>query len=190
MSSATPCGEHLRLPGLLEKLFGYPAMQFRESDIPSRALLDPVSALENIDRELSDAATRVTPAPPAAKTSAPAAGLTLGKSEVIDLAIQTWRLSRRIENVDAEKLPRERKQLTDSLRRFQSLLKSLEIEVIDPVGQVYVDGWVEVEVVSWEAPDPGSDALVCRVKQTVAPIVRRAGEIIARGQIVATDTAT
>jgi hypothetical protein len=202
----------LRAPDFLDRMFGFPAMQLREADLPELSELDEADAierlerihtetssrLEDLERALADTKTRAAGAPatspvPGGGTGqiAPAAanGLVLGKGDAIELAIQTWRLSRRVETIDAERFPRERKQLTDSLRRFQRILESLRIEVIDPTGQVYVPGWVEVEVVSWEPPDPGSDGSVCKVKQTIAPIVRRAGEIIARGQVVATDTA-
>jgi len=204
----------LRAPDFLDRMFGFPAMQLREADLPELSTLDEAEAierlerthadtssrLEHLERALADVEARATGGPRTTPRSvggavqldppSPAAnGLVLGKGDVIELAIQTWRLARRVETIDAEKLPRERKQLTDSLRRFQRILESLRIEVIDPIGQVYVPGWVEVEVVSWEPPDPGSDGSVCKVKQTVAPIVRRAGEIIARGQVVATDTA-
>ena len=113
----------------------------------------------------------------------------LSKSDLVELSVQTWRLARRIEGIDGEKLPREKKQLADSLRRFQKILDALKIEVVDPTGQTYAEGWVEVEVVSWEAPEPGSNASVHMVKQCIAPIIRRNGEIIGRGQVVVTEIA-
>jgi hypothetical protein len=174
-------------------------MRFDESDAPPPAETADLDMVQQIERALHEAQaaaekaaqnpprmpSEVTPRSDAAQ---PADCVVLKKPEILELAVQTWRLARRIESLDAEKFPRERKQLGDSLRRFQRILEVNRVEVVDPVGQVYVDGWVEVEVVSWEAPPPDTDSSVCRIKQTVSPIVRRDGEIIARGQVVATDT--
>ena len=111
--------------------------------------------------------------------------LALNKGDVIEIAVQTWRLGRRVDALNADKNPREKKQFAESLARFKKILEVLKVECIDPIGQIYTDGWAEVEVVSWETPEIGDG--VCKVEQTIAPIVRLSGEIIARGQVVITD---
>jgi hypothetical protein len=188
-----------RKPGFLDRLFGFPAMRISERDVPDAEAIDLHCAIEQIEskvlasertaerlqREL-DGAPRTAPSPPPAGAGQ---GLALSKGDLVDLSVQTWRLARRIEGIDAEKLPREKKQLADSLRRFQRILETLKIEVVDPTGQTYAEGWVEVEVISWEAPEPGIDSSVHWVKQCVAPIIRRNGEIVARGQVVVTEIA-
>lgn len=196
--SASPNG-HCK-PGLLDRMFGFPAMRISEQDLPDGEEIDLHRALEQIEsqvlasRRAAERLQRELEAAPrggtgsASASSAP--GLALSKGDLIELAVQTWRLARRIESIDGEKLPREKKQLADSLRRFQRILDSLKVEVVDPTGQTYAEGWVEVEVISWEAPEPGADASIHRVKQCVAPIIRRQGEIVARGQVVVTEIAS
>lgn len=180
-------------PSLADRLFGYPSMQFSIEDAPELGEIDLASEIARIEQAARDAESAASAAAKsgASATSSPAAqtgpGVTLGKSEIVELALQTWRLARRVEGLDAEKFPRERKQFADSLRRFQRILETHRVEVVDPAGQIYVDGWMEVEVVSWEPPEESGDSSQCRIKQTIAPIVRRNGEIIARGQVVATD---
>lgn len=181
-------------------MFGFPAMRISEQDLPDGEEIDLHRALEQIEsqvlasRRAAERLQRELEAAPrggtgsASASSAP--GLALSKGDLIELAVQTWRLARRIESIDGEKLPREKKQLADSLRRFQRILDSLKVEVVDPTGQTYAEGWVEVEVISWEAPEPGADASIHRVKQCVAPIIRRQGEIVARGQVVVTEIAS
>lgn len=201
MQQSSPSDPVSRGPNWSERLFDFAPMRFDETDAPPPAGIADLELVQQLERALHEAqaaAEKAVHTPPhkpgelAPRPDAvpPVDCIVLKKPEILELAVQTWRLARRIEGLDAEKFPRERKQLGDSLRRFQRILEVNKVEVVDPVGQVYVDGWVEVEVVSWEAPTPDADGSVCRIKQTVAPIVRRNGEIIARGQVVATDTST
>jgi hypothetical protein len=181
-------------------MFGFPVMRISERDLPDAEEVDLHRAIEQIEsqvlasRRTAERLQRELEAGPLTKSGpAPTGtgqGLALSKGDLIELSVQTWRLARRIESIDGEKLPREKKQLADSLRRFQRILDSLKIEIVDPTGQTYAEGWVEVEVISWEAPEPGADASVHRVKQCVAPIIRRQGEIVARGQVVVTEIAS
>lgn len=193
-----PVVDNVIMPSWVDHLFfGFPAMRFSREDISALTVQETLQLIKNLEREHSavmkecealrsggssagGTSTVVAPSPPGG-------GVVLGKRDLVELAVQTWRLARRIDGLDAEKFPRERKQLADSLRRFQSLLEALKVEIMDPVGQPYVEGWVELEVVSWEPAEPGGDGLVSRVKQTIAPVVRRSGEIIARGQVVVTE---
>jgi hypothetical protein len=186
-------------PTWIDWRFGFSAMQLSAQDIPPVEDCDLHRWLEQIEAQIvtsrlsADRLQRELDAAPRARSageSAPSgSGLMLSKSDLVELSVQTWRLARRIEGIDGEKLPREKKQLADSLRRFQKILDALKIEVVDPTGQTYAEGWVEVEVVSWEAPEPGSNASVHMVKQCIAPIIRRNGEIIGRGQVVVTEIA-
>lgn len=181
-------------PGILDRIFGFKAMRIGVGDIPPEEHVDEAGDLARVEQALADASAALAqrsvqqqaPAQSPSSRAAVASG-GLSKAEAVELAVQTWRLARRVEALDPEKFPRERKQFADSLRRFQRILESHQIEVVDPVGQVYVDGWDEVEVISWEPPQPGTDGSVPTIKQTISPIVRRSGEIIARGQVVAID---
>jgi hypothetical protein len=187
-------------PGVLDRLVGFKAMRFSAVDVPGSSGVDEATELARIDLALGAAveALKERAAPEGRNVGvAQGAGFgpasevgSLSESEAIELAVQTWRLARRVEALDAEEFPREKKQFADSLRRFQKILETHGVEVVDPVGQVYVDGWVEVEVISWEPPRPGSDTTACTIKQTISPIVRRAGRMIARGQVVAVEVAT
>jgi hypothetical protein len=174
-------------------------MRVSSSDAPAVDPLDESSIIAGIEQAITGAAEALrrlneverlpggrSPPVDSDPARSPAG---LSKAEAIDLAVQTWRFARRVDALDADKFPRERKQFSDSLRRFQKILEAHQIEVLDPVGQRYVEGWVEVEVISWEPPPPSASTSVSTIKQTIAPIVRRNGEIIARGQVVATDVA-
>jgi hypothetical protein len=174
-------------PNWIDRAFGFQVMRHSHQDLCFDSPTDISAVVEGIEARYRDALATVTA--PAASTHPPAAsgGLALSKGDVIEIAVQTWRLGRRVDALDAEKNPREKKQFAESLWRFRKILELLKIECIDPVGQTYTEGWVEVEVVSWESPEAGTAVSECKVKQTIAPIVRRNGEIIARGQVVVTD---
>src|SRR5690606_2511900 len=77
------------------------------------------------------------------------------QSDLVELAIQTWRLQRRVDAIDPAEHKREHKQFTDSVRRFVKLLERFHVEFEDPTGRPYTAGWLEVDVVSWD--DPGAD---------------------------------
>lgn len=177
----------LTRPNWLDRAFRFGAMRHTTEDICFDSPVRISEVVESIESKYRDALA--THATPAASPNSPAAsgGLALSKGDIVEIAVQTWRLGRRVDALDEAKNPREKKQFAESLWRFRKILELLKIECIDPVGQTYTDGWVEVEVVSWEAPEPGISVSEYIVKQTIAPIVRRHGEIIARGQIVVTD---
>jgi len=183
-----------RKPSWIFGFFEFGAMRCSWRDVPVQQHADLASLVEAIEKvangvglaiDKSNSAIRGASESGAGKDS-----VALSKSQIVELAVQTWRMARRVETFDGEKNPREKKQFADSLNRFQKILEGMKVEIYDPVGTIYTEGWVEVEVISWEPPEQGSDSSVCRVKQTVSPIVRRSGEIIARGQVVVTDTAS
>ena len=73
--------------------------------------------------------------------------MSLTKSDVVEFAIQTWRLQRRVEGMDPEKHKREYRQFSDSVRRFVKFLDRFDVEFEDPTGKPFTTGWLEVEVV-------------------------------------------
>jgi hypothetical protein len=171
----------LTRPNWLDRAFRFGPMRHTTDDLCFESIVNVSEVVESIEMKCRD--SLASSAPPAANPHSPSAagGLALSKGDVIEIAVQTWRLGRRVDALDAEKNPREKKQFSESLWRFRRILELLQIECIDPVGQTYTEGWAEVEVVSWESPEAGITVSEYKVKQTIAPIVRRNGEIIARG---------
>lgn len=108
----------------------------------------------------------------------------LGDSESAQLGLQVWRLARRVEELGQGDVERTKRQFGDSLRRFQQLLSDLRIEVTDPIGEPYTDGWIEVDVIAWEDGKPPPGIAGPWVKQTLKPILRRDGRLLTRGEIV------
>ena len=177
----------LTKPNWIDRAFRFGPMRHTTEYLGIDSAISIYEVVECIETKYRDALAASST--PAANAQAPSAsgGLALSKGDVIEIAVQTWRLGRRVDALDAEKNPREKKQFAESLWRFRKILELLKVECIDPVGKTYTEGWAEVEVVSWESPEAGVAVSEYKVKQTIAPIVRRSGEIIARGQVVVTD---
>ena len=130
-------------------------------------------------------------------------GSSLSSSAMIELGTMTWRLERRIQDLDAERLMRglpeefeseagkvikrlnrQKSKLSDSLRTLQRLVQEFEVEVVDPTGTPFRTGVVSVEVVGWEDVDgerlhPGE-----YVKDVVSPIVSFKGKLLSRGKVI------
>jgi hypothetical protein len=162
-------------------------MRLSEADLPTLTAAISDGIVRNVESGAAFAPSQGGRAstPSEALTGAEMAAVADGAAA--ELGLQTWRLQRRVQSLDAEKNPKECRQLMDSCRRFEKLLESMGVEVVDPIGREYVDGWIEVEVVSWEPAGPQDANDKAMVKRTIAPIIRRAGKIIARGQVVVSD---
>ena len=115
--------------------------------------------------------------------------LRLSNSDLVELAIQTWRLEKRVQSMDPSVDNRAFKQFTDSVRRFAKLLERFSTEYEDVTNKPFTSGWQEVEVVNWDEPDatPPPVAAGPWVKQTISPIVRRQGIVIKTGQVICVD---
>ena len=109
----------------------------------------------------------------------------LSLSDLKTLAVHTWRLGQRIERLD-DSNARVKRQLGDSHRKLLQLLEDADIEVVDPINQPFVTGWVEVEVIAWEEPDgPAPEGVTdAWIKQTMRPIVRHEKRVILKGEVV------
>ena len=124
------------------------------------------------------------PGPPSSPAEVPAAGL--ADKDAIELGIQAWRLQKRVSMLPLQDHPKHKRRLDDSVSQINRLLQKFEVEVEDPIGEVYTDGWVAVEVISSEIIEPWPRENDPRpyVNETVRPIIRRGGQIIKTGQVI------
>lgn len=110
-------------------------------------------------------------------------------SQLKTLAVQTWRLGRRIGSLQCSENDRSKRQLKDSFKRISTALEEMGVSFEDPTGRAYSDGWLEVEPISFESPDSETPDGVSGqwVKQTIRPIVRKHGTMLCKGEIVVAD---
>lgn len=159
------------------------SQQIEESVLPD----DPIAFFDEV---LARHAGKIgQSAPDVGQSNATNGGASLTKSDLIEFAIQTWRLQRRVQGLDPEKHKREYKQFSDSVRRFVKFLERFDVEFEDPVGKPFTTGWLEVEVVSWDEPGDEESPVDSGpwVKQTISPIIRQHGITIKAGQVVCVD---
>lgn len=127
-------------------------------------------------------------------------GDVISESQLAELAIQIWRLERRITTMDPNHvfgepqdsdpfaiqraaMLREKKKLADSTRRLRKFLEGFEVEYEDPTGGRYDPGLTAIEVLSWEESDGPAPAFDV-IKDTVRPLVRKKSKIIKIAQVV------
>ena len=106
----------------------------------------------------------------------------------IVLAVQVWRLEKRVGQLDLNDSPKLLRKMTDSVDKFKQLLHDNKVIVDDPVNRKYVAGWLEVKAIAWEEVplEKCPDNIVADpfVLETIRPIVRRDGRPISIGQII------
>jgi len=109
----------------------------------------------------------------------------INANDDVEIANQAWRLRNRLnnnrQNLDANMLA----AVEGMLAKLDAFMQQRGIEIHNPIGEKYVDGWVEVEVVSWEEVDERNQE-PDTIKQTIRPIIRRNGQVASRGQVIAT----
>lgn len=115
--------------------------------------------------------------------------LQISDSDLVELAIQTWRLDKRVRGMNPEADKRAYKQFSDSVRRFNKLLQRFCVEYEDPTNKPFLTGWAEVEVVSWDEPDETPSPVKAGpwVKQVISPIVRRDDRMVKAAQVICVD---
>lgn len=122
------------------------------------------------------------------------------QSDLIEFAIQTWRLEKRADSLDPKQFKREHRQFADSVRRFRKFLSRFEVDFRDPVKAAeaagnpellrFDTGMKDIEVVSWDDPEeesPPEGVSGAWIKQTISPVIYKGSQIIKRGEVVCVD---
>ena len=159
----------------------------RDWRIPSPDKAGFTHPCEELEALIPQALTTEAPDSPRARDlpdDRQAGAVTMSKSDIIELATQTWRLEKRLANIDANQHKRIHRQLTDSARRFTKILERLGVRFLDPAGTPYDEGWLEVEVVGWDEADPDAAHPPPYVKETIRPIIHSDGELLKAGQVI------
>lgn len=116
-------------------------------------------------------------------------GSSLADSQLVTFAIHIWRLGRRIEQISEDGSSRTKRPFQDSFSRLGEILDGLGVSIDDPINREFTDGWLEVDVIAWEDPEgPPPDGVTGPwVKQTIKPVLRKSGVLLAKGEIIVAD---
>lgn len=106
--------------------------------------------------------------------------LSIGVSELIELATEVWRIEQRLTKV-VDVLPEnQRKGLENSVHKLKRYISKYDIEIIDYTNQKFNDG-LNLDVLSIEKD---VNALVPMVKETVEPTILCKGQVVKKAKVI------
>lgn len=106
--------------------------------------------------------------------------LSLGVNDLVDLAVEIWRMDQRISE-SASSLPENHsKGLANSIERLKRYIKKYDIELVDYTNQKYNEG-LNLDVLSVEKDTSLSNPIV---KKTIEPTVICKGQVVRKAKII------
>ncbi len=106
--------------------------------------------------------------------------LSLGVNDLVDLAVEVWRMEQRIAK-SASSLPEN--QLTgleNSIKKLRRYLEKYDIEIVDYKNQKYNDG-LNLDILSVEKDPTLPESMV---KETVEPTIMCKGQVVRKAKII------
>src|SRR3989344_7064414 len=101
-------------------------------------------------------------------------------NEIIDLAVEVWRIEQRISK-SASSLPENQlKGLENSIQKLRRYLEKYDVEIVDYKNHKYNDG-LNLDILSVEK-DPSLPEPM--VKETVEPTIMLKGQVIRKAKII------
>jgi hypothetical protein len=101
-------------------------------------------------------------------------------SDVVELAIEVWRINNRINKASNSFTDIQKRGLESSIKKFLKFLDSYKIKIIDHTGEKYNEG-MNIDVVSFEKDDSVRFPVV---KETIEPSILCDDHIIKKGKII------
>lgn len=106
--------------------------------------------------------------------------LSLGVSDLVDLAVEVWRMEQRIAK-SASGLPENQlKGLENSVQKLRRYLEKYDIEIVDYKNTKYNDG-LNLDVLSVEKDLTLTEP---RVKEVVEPTIMCKGQVVRKAKII------
>lgn len=106
--------------------------------------------------------------------------LSLGVNDLVDLAVEVWRMEQRIIK-SASSLPENQlKGLENSIQKLRRYLEKYDIEIVDYKDTKYNEG-LNLDILSVEKDPTLSEP---RVKETVEPTIMCKGQVVRKAKII------
>lgn len=106
--------------------------------------------------------------------------LSVSANELVDLALEIWRMEQRLTKV-ANTLPENhRKGLENSILKLKKYISNYDIEIVDYTDQKFNDG-LNLDVLSVEKD---SAVTTPTVKETVEPTILVKGQVVRKAKII------
>lgn len=106
--------------------------------------------------------------------------LSLGVNDLVDLAVEVWRMEQRIAK-SASSLPENQlKGLENSIQKLKRYLEKYDIEIVDYKNTKYNDG-LNLDILSVEKDPTLPESMV---KETVEPTIMCKGQVVRKAKII------
>jgi len=106
--------------------------------------------------------------------------LSLGVNDLVDLAIEVWRIEQRVAK-SASSLPENQlKGLENSIQKLKRYLEKYDIQIVDYKDTKYNDG-LNLDILSVEKDPTLTEP---RVKETVEPTIMCKGQVVCKAKII------
>lgn len=106
--------------------------------------------------------------------------LSVSANELVDLAVEIWRMEQRLTKI-ANTLPENhRKGLENSILKLKKYISNYDIEIVDYTNQKFNDG-LNLDVLSVEK-DPA--VATPTIKETVEPTILVKGQVVKKAKII------
>ncbi|MFH0769953.1 MAG: nucleotide exchange factor GrpE [Candidatus Peregrinibacteria bacterium] len=106
--------------------------------------------------------------------------LSIGVNELIDLAVEIWRIEQRISKSAASIPENHLKGLGNSIKKLKRYLEKYDVEIVDYKNQKFNEG-LNLEILSVEKDSSLSQAIV---KETVEPTILCKGQVVRKAKII------
>lgn len=156
------------------------------------------TALEPIGKIVADTKTKPAPKPATSTRSKDTNAVkgfqdserklksALKNKNLKDIANALFKFNKRLSIYGNTEVSENLQQLVEEAKQ---IVKEAGLDIVDPTGQTYAEGWVEVEPIQ-VLPSDGKDTRT-RVVDVVVPIIRdKNGVIIQRGQVIIREAAS
>jgi len=106
--------------------------------------------------------------------------LSQGVSDLVDLAVEVWRMNSRIKKIGLDIPDIQKKGLESSIQKFTNYLSRYDIEIVDYTGEKYNEG-LNLDILSVDT-DPNCE--IPYIKETVEPTVICKGQVVKKAKII------
>lgn len=106
--------------------------------------------------------------------------LSLGVNDLVDLAVEIWRMEQRIQKSMASIPENQGKGLENSIQKLKRYIEKYDIEIVDYKNQKYNDG-LSLDVLSVEKNPTLSESII---KETIEPTILCKGQVVRKAKII------
>lgn len=106
--------------------------------------------------------------------------LSMGVNELVDLAVEIWRIEQRIMKSTSNLQEQQLKGLNNSIQKLRRYLSNYDIEILDYKNQKYNEG-LSLDILSVEKDTSLSEPVI---KETVEPTILCKGQVVRKAKII------